>query len=344
MIKRIPFAFLKVILPAGLCALSCCGQLPDYRIFEDVDLKPPVLLKVIPGDETRVLLHFDEPLDEGAEFTISPGLEIETRSIDGGVVELILKDTQTPGYAYILQGRAKDLRGNSLTFLYHFYGYNPNPPGVIINEFINQGSTTHPDIVELKVVSGGNSAGMVLCEGTTDTWTDRFIFPAMELTPGEFLLVHFKPQGIPGEIDETGSLDESAGYDASPHCRDFWVTGGDGIAGNNGVLALYAFPQGPILDGVLFSNRTSLSDTTYRGFGSGAVMDMADQLYEEGGWVVEGELPAPEDGVNPDDSTATRSLCRNREGENTRSRSDWHIVPTSGYTLGTENSDEVYSP
>ena len=335
---------------AGLVLLSCCGQLPDLRSFEDVDLKPPVLLKVVPADGLGLRLVFDEPLSERSVFILEEGPEVTEVRFLREEVELDLSESQIPGKPYILGGDTRDLRGNSLSFLVRFYGFNPSPPDMVINEFINQGSSTHPDVVELKVLSPGNAAGLVLCEGTTDTWSDRFVFPSLELCAGEYLLVHFKPQGIPGEVDETGPGDQpetftaSEGLDASPLCRDFWVSGGDGLAGNNGTLTLYGFPQGPLLDGLLFSNRTSSSDTDYRGFGSRDVLAQAEQLYEEGGWTIGGELIAPEDGINPEDSTATRSICRNRDEPNSRSKTDWHIVPSGGYTLGYENSEEIYTP
>jgi hypothetical protein len=110
------------------------------------------------------------------------------------------------------------------------------------------------------------------------------------------------------------------------------------------VISLYSRPGGEILDGVLYSNRTSESDAQYRGFGSATVLARADELVSAGGWRVSGSQAAPEDALNPDGSTATRSICRSSDSTDTDSREDWHIVPTRGSTFGTDNSDEVYAP
>jgi hypothetical protein len=154
--------------------------------------------------------------------------------------------------------------------------------------------------------------------------------------------VHFKPRGVPGEVDETGSTDVSGGLDASPDAYDFWVTGGTGLSGNNGVLTLYTSPNGTLADGLLYSNRTSESDDTYLGFGSKKVMERALELAAQQGWDAGGPRIRPEDGINPEDSTSTRSMCRNTQGDDTNTKDDWHIVPTRGSTFGEENSDEVY--
>ncbi len=336
--------FIIILQSLLLLQFIGCGQLPDYRSIGQVDLKPPAILKIIPTGDSELEILFDEPLLEKPELNIAPDLEITNITIDE--TRVIIKTTllQQAGIKYAVQGMARDRKGNSLTFLYSFYGYNPTPPLMIINEFTTQGSSKHPDLIELKVIEGGNCAGIIICEGTTDYPEDRYIFPPLEVRKGEFLLIHFKPRGIPEEIDETGNTDVSGGYDASSTCRDFWVEGGNGLGGNNGTLTLYNFPEGPLMDGVLYSNRTSVSDTDYRGFGSIKMMNKADQLCEEGGWLSTGELAAPEDGINPDDSTATRSMCRSPGEPDTDRSGDWHITPTSGYSFGGENTNQVYSP
>jgi hypothetical protein len=52
----------------------------------------------------------------------------------------------------------------------------------------------------------------------------------------------------------------------------------------------------------------------------------------------------PEDGVNPEGSTGTRSLCRSSASMDNDRPEDWHVVPTRAATFGTDNSDEVFQP
>ena len=105
--------------------------------------------------------------------------------------------------------------------------------------------------------------------------------------------MHFKPSGDPGEVDETLDMAGSAGLDASPSAFDFWVPGGDGLGGNNGVLSLYERPGGAMLDGVLYSNRTSESDELYGGFGTADTLFRARELVSDGGWKIAGEQRRP---------------------------------------------------
>jgi hypothetical protein len=110
------------------------------------------------------------------------------------------------------------------------------------------------------------------------------------------------------------------------------------------VISVYERPGGPIIDGLLYSNRTSDSDDRYRGFGTSDVLARAEELARDGGWRFAGALVAPEDGISPEGSTATRSLCRSSTSADTDGRGDWHIVPTRGSTFGVDNSDEAYAP
>jgi hypothetical protein len=145
-------------------------------------------------------------------------------------------------------------------------------------------------------------------------------------------------------VDETTDPAASAGLDSCPTAWDFWVKDGTGLGANNGVVCLCARPGGACLDGVLWSNRTSVSDVRYRGFGSAEVLERAEELARLGGWRPAGARVAPEDGINPEGSTATRSICRRADGADSNTATDWHIVPTRASSFGAANSDEVYEP
>jgi len=212
-----------------------------------------------------------------------------------------------------------------------------------INEFTPRGSGNHPDALEILVLSGGNMGGATLYQGVPEGWRDRLVFPAFTVSAGEFIVVHFKPEGLVEEIDETGSKSASGGRDATDTAYDFWLRDSRGIGGNNGVITLYDRPGGRLLDGILYSNRTSDSDDRYLGFGTRDVMEWAQQLQVEGGWSWTGTRIRPEDGVNPEGSTGTRSICRT-PGEDSDGREDWYIVPTRQASFGRENSREIYSP
>ena len=334
-----------ISVPFFLLGLICCIPLRDNRGFIPDDLHPPVLLGSASSGTGSIAVFFNEPPEaEIDNFRITPALQI--LEIVSEETDLVIRHTgeQTAGTEYILEGIVSDEVGNSLGFITRFYGFNPRIPDMLINEFTTQGSSTHPDMVELYSLSEGSMAGVCLYAGVHTAWKERIIFPPLEIGAGEYILVHFKPQGIPEEIDEIERKDQSGGLDASPDAWDFWVDLGSGLSGNNGVLSLYTCPGGRIVDGVIYSNRTSYSDEKYRGFGTSTMLFQAESFAEAGGWVISGDLITPEDCINPDDSTATRSMCRGSSPEDTDTKHDWHIVPTSTYSFGRINSDEVYDP
>jgi hypothetical protein len=300
---------------------------------------------VEPVSAHKLAVFFDKSCSLIQETVlITPQLALSDTDHGEKEITFTFSQPQTVGKEYMLEASVEDKHGNSMSFITRFYGFNPSIPTLCINEFITQGSKNHPDMVELYLLSDGNMAGITIFEGTQEDWDHMFVFPGMEVHEGDYILVHFKPEGIEEEKNEVSRKDISGGKDASDSAYDLWIEGGSGLSGNNGVITVYNSPKGALLDGVLYSNRTSESDENYRGFGTKKVMLRADYLAETEGWHVEGEQIAPEDAINPEDSTSTRSMCRDSSSTDTDSAEDWHIVPTSTSTFGLENSDAVYMP
>jgi hypothetical protein len=246
----------------------------------------------------------------------------------------------TAGRSYTLHTTARDERGNSTTFVARFWGFNPRPPGLVINEFTTQGSKKKPDAIELYVTRDGNLGGVAVYDGTADSYRDHVVLPALEVAAGDYLVIHATGHGL-GE-DEHADPDQSDHELALPGVWDFWMQEGTGLSGKNGVLTVHAAPGGALLDGVLYSSRTSDSDERYRGFGSKATMLRADRLAELGGWEFAGERIAPEDAISSAATTSTRSLNRDSAATDTDSAADWHTVPTRKASFGTVNSDDIH--
>ena len=336
------FRQIRLCMLSLLCVILACGPTQDLHVLTQADYVPPTFDRVCTLDSNRIELIFDETAYiDPDQITITPALAIQHIS-DPDTSVTITTETQTPGKAYSLRTTAEDARRNSVSFRVGFYGFNPQLPQVLINEFTTKGAGKHPDMVELYVGSAGNMAGVVLYQGTAGNWEDRIIFPAFPVKTGDYIVVHFKPQGGDEEKNEVTGKSISGGFDATPSAFDFWVDGATGLSGNNGIISLYQTPNGRMIDGVLYSNRTSQSDERYRGFGTKDVLERAEELVREGGWQITGEMVTPEDAVNPEKSTSTRSICREGTSTDTDSKDDWHIVPTRGSSFGKTNSNERY--
>jgi hypothetical protein len=327
----------------SIALLVSCGPLSDSRTPE-VDLIPPHLQSVQSLGPGEISISFDEDAGLSREKTrISPALVIS--EMTGPARSVLLRgQEQEPGLRYLLESEAQDAHGNTASFAAEFYGYNNRVPRLLINELTPRGSGSHPDVVELKALTAGNMGGAVLYLGTPGSYDARLVFPSFEVAAGSFLVVHLKPAGDPGEVDETTETTASTGFDASDAAFDFWMRDGKGLGGNNGVVSIFDRPGGTCLDGILFSNRTAESDELYAGFGSAEMRARAEELVGCGAWVPAGAQVTPEDAVNPEGSTGTRSLCRSAASDDSNRAQDWHIVPTRRSTIGAVNSDEVYAP
>ena len=332
------------VWPASCIALLVsCGPLSDSRTA-DVDLVPPHLQSVQSLGPGEISVSFDEDARLAVEKTrISPALEV--KEVTGPARSVLLRgQVQEPGVRYLLESEAQDAHGNSASFAAEFYGYNSRVPRLLINELTPRGSGNHPDVVELKALTAGNTGGAILYLGTPGSCDARLVFPPFDVAAGSLVVVHLKPSGEPGEVDETTDRAASTGFDVSETAFDFWMRDGKGLGGNNGVVSVFDRPGGTCLDGVLYSNRTAESDELYGGFGSAEMRARAEELVGCGAWKPAGPRVTPEDCVNPEGSTGTRSLCRSSASVDTDRPEDWHIVPTRGATIGAENSDEVYVP
>ena len=325
-----------------LLILWSCLQFGEFIDPSAIDVTPPVCSQVLVTGERGVEIVFDENVYLDDELKGPERLQPIRGTAAENRIKITLGEKAEPGEEFVLSGFVRDTRGNETGFSLPVYGYNSEVPVIIINEFTTQGSSSHPDFIELLVLCDGNTGGICLYEGIPGECTSRFVFPQCEVKTGDYLVVHCKPQGLETELTETGNIDESGGIDAFPYARDFWVKRGDGLSGNNGVLSLYSSPGGNCLDALIYSNRTSASDENYRGFGSTKMLTQAEFIFREGEWTGDGETVRPEDGINPDDSTATRSISRMQAYTDANAKTDWHITPSGGYTPGKANTNEIY--
>lgn len=346
----------KRVIPAGcmilggmvalvlmVAAVAGCDALPDLPEMIEGTWDPPVLEEVQALSEHVVGLRFSHPVEE-VRLALDPPLDLQEVRWEEGMLQLVAEEPLRVGAEYWLDAIVRDEWGNTASVLINFFGLNPNLPRVLINEIVCRGSGNNPDFAELRVFEDGNLGGMTLYNGSPGRWTTRKVFPEMWVEEGDYIIVHFRPQNIPEEVDERTSKSESGGLRSHPEAWDLWVWEGTGLPTTSGGLTLTEFPHGPIMDAILYSERTYDSTCPRRGFGTAAQLQIFEDVVARGGWKIAGEFVVPDDGVDPSTSTATRSINRDRAATDTDTKADWHIVPTRGATPGTENSEERYEP
>ncbi|MFW5802233.1 MAG: hypothetical protein ACOCVC_09385 [Spirochaeta sp.] len=323
-----------------------CGAAGEARLFLSEGLRPPIITSIqISGPET-VEITCDTPI-RSAGLRIEPQIEISDSRISGSTALFTLDRPTQIGMQYALFAVLEGENGHTAQVMRWGFGYNPRPVDMIMNEVIVRGSGNNPDAIEILIREGGNLGGSVWYLGTDQQHDAAYLFPPIEVNTGDYLILHVRPEHLTEEIDETGDeLDLSGGKLSHPLARDLWLPEEAGLPSNNGVLTLYRSPHGELLDAILYSNRTHESDQTYGGFGTAKMQNWVNQAVEAGGWNNDSEdgIPLPEECVSPEGSTGTRSLNRGYPPAVTRTRHDWHIVPTRGATIGEANSNEVHSP
>jgi hypothetical protein len=309
-------------LTLSLVSCDAQGQSEIFNALAGTDHSSPLFLESKAKSETEIILLFDEMVFADMNHFSCPNNDNEVIgcSVYENELNLRFKKALLPGKKTELKGRVNDWIGNSLTFTLGLWGYNPNLPTLLINEFTTKGSGNNPDRVELLVLKGGNLAGITLFDGVKDNFDSFTILPSYEVKTGEYVVIEYSPalRGV--------------------HEIEFWG-GESGLGSNNGVISLYDSPEGTILDAVLYTNREAIQ---FDGYGTKKVQQRAEVLKDLGMW-----LPNSftyEDGIDSSLSTATRSMCRSEGKADTNTKEDWHIVPTSNATFGKKNVTTVYKP
>lgn len=307
-----------------LTLLTSCEAQPHIDVVNAVvgkDISSPRLLNTKTVDSYRLEILFDERIFCKRESLSVSGATISSISVYNHTLIVEFKTPLIAAQSYLLTGRVTDISGNSLYFETHVWGFNPHVPSLLINEFTTKGSGNNPDRVELLALEDGNLAGVTLYDGLKDSYDSKTVLPSYEVHKGDYIVIEYS--------------DALRGV----HNIEFWG-GVVNLGSNNGVITLYDSPEGEIIDAVLYSNRTSDSDTSFGGFGTKKVHERVLLVEQSGQW---GPLPLrPESGVDSTSSTATRSFNRMPHAQDTNTKSDWHIVPTSKATFGEENCIEVF--
>lgn len=313
------FPLLILLIVAGLIlglALACAQpdeEMALINVFLDKDNKPPVLLSINSIASSIVRLDFDEQVKVyGKSF--SP---FSARA-DGKSVYVTLNSSLKGGTKAQLTGRVQDYYGNTTGLEISVWGYNPDLPKMLINEFTTKGNDDNPDRVELLALTSGNLAGMALYSGIPDDYDAIYIFEDIVISKGDFVVVAF--------IDEDGEKDTTkAGYFSVSDKR---------LPNDNGVIVLASSPSpgAEILDVVVYSKYRDGEEY----FGTNAIKERVKWARANGTW-----KGAAIDSTN---STAKRSMARILGLDDTDTLQDWYIAtyPRKEDGFGKINDAQAY--
>ncbi len=313
--------FAVIVMTFGL--FIACSQ-PEERlalvnVFLDKDNEPPVLLKVSSVASSIVKIDFNEPVKV---YGNSFGTFVARA--DGKSVYVTLNSSLPAGQEATLEGRVQDYYGNSTGFEVGVWGYNPNVPNLVINEFTTKRDTRNPDKTELYALTGGSLAGVTLYCGTPDDYDAMYIFPDITVSSKAYIVLWWVKEDFSLEDVKGDGLNFASFTRKNP-------------SDNNGTLTLANSPSpgATILDAVIYSDFGESMD----GFGTSKARDRALWVINGGFW--KGYA------IDSSTSTATRSMARKITGvnivtEDTNTCNDWYITCSGGATFGSANTSEPY--
>lgn len=332
-----------------LLAASCEDKLsPAARLWTQGDTQAPVFVKIQAQDAQTFVMYFDEDIASSASISgadaAGAAMDIQTATASGRALSFTLGTPTTPGSQYTVTATVRDMRGNSALIVQTIYGFNPDLPRMLINEFITEGTKTNGDKVEIIALEDGNVAGATLREGGVYTYEQQVIFPSIAVKKGDFIVVHWRAEASAERTSERAAKNESAHPQSYDTAWDIFSDADAGIGNANGALTLLAHPGGTVLDAVVYSNKIDDAADATRGFGSEKIFTWIQEIETASLWSHAGNAIMPSDAVNPEQSTVTRSINRSSASEDTDSAADWHIVPTGKSSFGAANTDSVHTP
>ena len=307
-------ALCAVLLLAVLLGCSHeSGPEEVFNILGGADGISPSLVSVQPVSGSVVRLEFSEPVRVyGSSF------EPLTARAEGKFIYVSLDASLKPGTQSSVHGRVRDYSGNTTGFTIQVWGFNPDLPDILINEFTTKGTARSPDRTELRVTGSGNINGMTLYNGVPDNFDSYVVFGDIDVEDGDMIVVWWTEE-LPASVETEGVVNICAGS-------------GEGLSSNNGALVLCGTPSlgADVLDAVVYSNFSA----SYNGYGTRSAMERATWVIDSGAW--------KGDPLDSTPSTATRSMSRLPDGRDSDSGADWIVTVTGGSTFGRMNSSEAY--
>lgn len=331
---------MKIFIYIVLVLFCSCENI-DKIPFIPSDLSPPPFVALNIIDTHSISIESDESIYFKSESYYSrENLIIKEVNKKENSLIVTLSQEMVPGFEYCSEFRIEDENGNSLSFISKFYGFNPNIPKLVINEFIVKGTKTNPDKIELFVINGGNMAGVTLFNGSKNNYDYSFTFPQMEVKTGEYIVVRSTSDKYNSECIEIDDLSIENDSKFIEDVRDIRIDNFK-LSSTNGVIGLYSEPYGYILDAVVYTKNYNDESKNYRNFGLSKTMNRVDEIAEDHGWLGKYDLIFPDDSIYIGNSTTTRSLNRTDHYDSDKN-DDWHTVATSNATFGYENSLNYY--
>ena len=315
-----------------VAACACAPEAPFEGVL-NVDAKAPTFLSCAATGADRVEFVFSEPV-EVSSLRLDRA-ECSAVAADAASIIATFPAPLEEGGRYVADLIVEDPEGNTLSVLVPFRARNDRMPPLRITEVRTEYAKPKAEYVELHLEGAGQLGGMRLVSSSRGFDDPVYEFPRVEVAAGEYVVVHLRTLES-GCVDETGALDASAGADAFPSGRDFWLPESEKRVRKTDAIAVLDM-DGPLLDAVL------LSETPGGAWKNEELAAAAARL--QGAWKradgTDGAL-LPADAVASGAATTSRTICRSESAPDTDGAADWYVTVTKGATPGRANNPDRY--
>lgn len=208
--------------------------------------------------------------ENSANYSISGGLTVSAASLSGNTVTLTTSP-QTPAANYTVTVNNVLAFGTNATLspnTANFNGYSTS--AVVKISELNSNITSSCDLIELKVITGGNMSGIKVIEGGELTDTVLITFPSMLVSAGDIIVLHLNsgnttcnPSGVSNETTSINQFPQSSHPKNYDTAWDVWSSD-SGLTNTDNVIVVTDSTGTAYMDAIAISNNDGSVSTAAR--------------------------------------------------------------------------------
>ncbi|MDR1470598.1 MAG: hypothetical protein LBT00_15055 [Spirochaetaceae bacterium] len=331
--KTSVFSLFVVVL---VCACSFEAAVPKYVGNAG---SPPELLEVRVSSSSEVNFLFSEPVSVVSVTFDPPAGLLDPAS--GETVSVQLDAPYAVGTKVTADILVRNGEGSTLEAVLTFAAFNDRVPVFRITEMRTEMSKPRVEFIELKMLTAGNLAGVRLFIASNGTGRPVYEFPAVEVSAGEYVVLHPRNPDYINGVDETGddlarstADDAKAQADCPQNVRDLWFP--DNKEALRKSDAVYFMDQmDAIIDAVVFCDKAKEIE---KWSGNPHFINAMEILTATGAWNG-GNGGSGIDGVFDSSGTSpTNTICRRENASDTNTATDWYKSGSGKASPGKPNA------
>jgi hypothetical protein len=330
MMKKFYFILLGACIALGSCSTGDAASAAQMAGGSSHAL---LYLNCRAVSEDEIEFEFSRPVTVKS-INIEPAVDVASIQ-NGSTVRVRLEKIPEPGKLLVTDLLAEDEKKNTINVLVSFRSRNNRMPSLVINEIFTEYSSSakKTEFIELKMKSDGNLGAMrIVILGNSNTSKQTvYEFLPCEVRRNDYVVLHLRTLEETCKNEYGSNLLESGGTNAS-NARDFWIPGNTKLIQRT-TSTVYVLDQDDrVLDAVMICEKPDVS------WSKDYFTQAAEFLFSGNAWKsADGEICIPAEAVISTGITATRSISRKENADDTNTAADWYITASGKMTPGKPN-------